>query len=118
MKTLGQQLKALRERDKKTQERVAQDLGMGQGMISGYEKDKGDPTLSTLKRLAAYYSVPVGDLVLGEANEEEQTVDAQRLEATRLILGAHPVVLESALIVLRRGTGVLSADDKDESSTG
>jgi len=63
--TTGQKLKQLRKQRKVMQYQVAADLGMSQQLYSAYETDQVDFPLSKLRRLAAYYGVPVDELLPG-----------------------------------------------------
>jgi transcriptional regulator with XRE-family HTH domain len=66
MELLGPRLKAIRMASGKTQEQAAEGTGMSQGMISAFENGKGDPSLSTVRRLAAFYGRKMVDLFADE----------------------------------------------------
>jgi transcriptional regulator with XRE-family HTH domain len=60
---LGNNLKLLRKRKKKSQEEVATDLGLTRSSYSGYENGIAEPGLQTLVVLGDYYSIPLNDLL-------------------------------------------------------
>lgn len=62
--TLGERLKAAREKKGWSQLYVAQKLGIANTVLSNYERDYRDPDTETLKRLAELYEVST-DYLLG-----------------------------------------------------
>lgn len=61
--TTGQKIKAAREKKKIKQQDLAKKLGVSAANISQYEKDKRNPKLETLRKIAAAIGVPVRDLI-------------------------------------------------------
>lgn len=59
MELLGPRLRQVRKASKRTQEQVCVESGLTQAMISAFENGKGDPALSTLRKLARAYRVPM-----------------------------------------------------------
>lgn len=86
METLGQRLRAIRERLGKNQEEVADSLRMGQGMISAFENDKGDPKLSTLRKLADHYRVGLDELFGRAEIKPERSEDELRFACISAIM--------------------------------
>lgn len=75
MNTLGARLKVLR--GTKTQEEVANNLGLSRARYSHYENNRVEPDNETLSKLAEYYKVTT-DYLLGRNNsliEEQVTFD-------------------------------------------
>lgn len=70
MDLLGPRLRQIRKAAKKTQEQVCADSGLTQAMISAFENGKGDPSLSTLRKVAKGYGVAVAMLFSDEAPPE------------------------------------------------
>lgn len=60
---IGNNLKLLRKRLKKSQEEVAQDLSLTRSTYSGYENGVAQPNLEGLIAFSDYYKVPIDELV-------------------------------------------------------
>lgn len=60
---IGNNLKLLRKRLKRSQEEVAQDLGLTRSSYSGYENGVAQPNLEVLISFSDYYKVSIDDLV-------------------------------------------------------
>ncbi len=60
---IGNNLKMLRRRLKKSQEEVAQDLSMTRSTYSGYENGVAQPSLESLMLFSDYYKVQIDDLI-------------------------------------------------------
>jgi len=60
---IGNNLKMLRKRLKKSQEEVAQDLNLTRSTYSGYENGVAQPNLENLVSFSDYYKVAIDDLV-------------------------------------------------------
>ena len=60
---IGNNLKILRKRLKKSQEEVAQDLNLTRSTYSGYENGVAQPNLENLIAFSDYYKVQIDDLV-------------------------------------------------------
>lgn len=60
---IGNNLKLLRKRLKKSQEEVAQELNLTRSSYSGYENGVAQPNLESLVAFSEYYKVPIDDLV-------------------------------------------------------
>ena len=60
---IGNNLKILRKRLKKSQEDVANDLKLTRSSYSGYENGVAQPNLENLIAFSDYYKVPIDDLV-------------------------------------------------------
>lgn len=61
--SIGENLKILRKRLKKTQEDVALDLGFNRSTYSGYENSVAQPNLENMVELSRYYKVSIEDLI-------------------------------------------------------
>lgn len=61
---LGNNMKILRKRLKKSQEEVAADLGLTRSSYSGYENGIAEPGLETLVGVGAYFKVSIEDVIL------------------------------------------------------
>lgn len=60
---IGNNLKLLRKRLKKSQEEVAQELSLTRSTYSGYENGVAQPNLESLISFSDYYKVPIDELV-------------------------------------------------------
>ena len=67
--TLGEMLLLLRRRNGNTQNEVCVSVGISRNLLSQLENGNGNPTLNTLRGLAEFYGVTIGEL-LGEVNDE------------------------------------------------
>ncbi|MFN5148817.1 MAG: XRE family transcriptional regulator [Flavobacteriia bacterium] len=76
---IGNNLKLLRKRLKRSQEEVAQDLGLTRSTYSGYENGVAQPNLETLVAFSDYFKVPIDDLVRKDF-EKMTTSDWERLD--------------------------------------
>ncbi len=66
---LSSNLKILRKNRKKSQEDVAQDLGLTRSSYSGYENGVAEPGIENLVKMSKYYRIPMDDLL--QKNLEE-----------------------------------------------
>jgi transcriptional regulator with XRE-family HTH domain len=60
--TIGQLLREAREKAKLNQSDAADATGISQGNISEYERDNGNPTIVTLRKLCECYGTTVSKL--------------------------------------------------------
>lgn len=61
--TLGQRLKFFRKRENKSQKDIFRALDIPQSTLSGWERDKFEPTVSNAVKLAKYLKVSLPDLI-------------------------------------------------------
>lgn len=87
MKSLGLRLKHIRISAGKNQKQVADDLEMTQGMISAMERGEGDPKLSTMRRIAKYYGVPLSALLADEMPPPPKPREPTKEEILTFMLG-------------------------------
>lgn len=57
--TFGERLKLLRQGKGIGQIQLAKDIGVGKSIISLWERNESEPTLSNLKALAVYFDVSI-----------------------------------------------------------
>jgi transcriptional regulator with XRE-family HTH domain len=77
--SLGNNLKILRKRSKKSQEEIAQDLNLTRSTYSGYENGVAQPNLEVLITISSYYKVSIDDFVKKDF-ETLSEIDLERLE--------------------------------------
>ncbi len=86
--TFGDRLRLLRNRLRRNQETIANDLGISRARYSHYENNHVEPDLDLLKKIAEYYDVTV-DYLLGrsfhENLSEEMTLDEQVEELYKIL---------------------------------
>lgn len=75
--TLGKRLKELREEKDKTQQEIADILGVGRATIAGYETKGKQPDHSKLKQLADYFGVSL-DYLLGRTDFKYTDIEEKR----------------------------------------
>lgn len=67
--TLGERIAELREKAKKTQPELAQELATNTTTISRWENNRGKPHLDQLEALAKFFGVTLDYLVFGRSHE-------------------------------------------------
>ena len=77
---IGNNLKILRKRLKKSQEEVAQDLKLTRSTYSGYENGVAQPNLENIVAFSDYFKVPIDDLI--RKDFEKYTNNTIQLEYT------------------------------------
>ncbi|NBU92663.1 MAG: LexA family transcriptional regulator [Flavobacteriia bacterium] len=60
---IGANIKILRKRQGKSQEEMAQNLGLNRSTYSGYENNIAQPNLENVVRMCAYFGLTVEDLI-------------------------------------------------------
>lgn len=78
---LGERIRAARRRQLKTQEDLAQHLGVKRAVISKYETGAITPTLGQLRKIAEFLSVPFNELV----SDSIQTIEIPMQDYTARI---------------------------------
>ncbi len=84
---LVKNLKYLREKNKLTQQAVAELLGISRSTYANYEKEQSEPTASQLLILATHYQVGVGDFLtkdIGAPLFRQQAVKADHILAEEI----------------------------------
>lgn len=75
--------KRLRElRGQKTQDEVAQDVGITRARYSHYENSRNEPDVYTLQKLADYFNVSVDYLLTGRERNVQTVYDEQTAYAS------------------------------------
>jgi transcriptional regulator with XRE-family HTH domain len=74
MKSLGINLKRLREDQGTTLREMAKDIGVSPSFLSQVEKGKASPSLTTLKSIADALQTTIGNLVGEDANQKEKMI--------------------------------------------
>lgn len=104
MSFVGNNLKILRKKLKKSQEEVAIDINFSRSTYSGYENDVAQPSLENLILLSDYYRVAIDDLVRKDFKSLEDH------EFDRLILGAN---IDSKGTKLRVLTSIVNSENEE-----
>lgn len=74
--TLGQRLKAYREKEGLTQEQFAEYLNVSRQAVTKWEHDKGVPDIDNLVAISRKLGVTLDELVLGQAADEHAASSA------------------------------------------
>ena len=72
---LGQKIRELRHRDGRTQEMLADALGVTSQAISRWEANGGYPDMEMIPSIANYFGVSIDEL-FGYENDRERKIDA------------------------------------------
>lgn len=87
-----------RKRRKWSQDTLAEKANLSQGLISRIENDKVDPTLSTLRSLAAAMEIEVSDMLRPTTDEDRAELEAlaaqARAESLASVSAAPPSEIE------------------------
>ncbi|WP_044640766.1 helix-turn-helix domain-containing protein [Risungbinella massiliensis] len=113
---LGKRLKELR--GKRTQEEVANDLGILRARYSHYENGRSEPDNETLQRMANYYHVTV-DYLLGKSNDKHNHLDQyikEKIEAIPDLSKPHDqeIAMEKILELLKSKRPTLNGEPISE----
>lgn len=104
MSFVGNNLKILRKKLKKSQEEVALDIQFSRSTYSGYENGVAQPSLENLIILSDYYKVAIDDLV----RKDFKSLNEQEFE--RLISGAN---IDSKGTKLRVLTSLVNSENEE-----
>lgn len=104
MSFVGNNLKILRKKIKRSQEEVAIDINFSRSTYSGYENGVAQPSLENLILLSDYYRVAIDDLVRKDFKSLEDH------EFDRLILGAN---IDSKGTKLRVLTSLVNSENEE-----
>jgi transcriptional regulator with XRE-family HTH domain len=74
MNSLGEHIKAGRERRNMSQEELAQKLRVGQKRVEDYESGRQIPSNETLLKLSTVLDIPANELISASSSEEGQQV--------------------------------------------
>lgn len=77
--TIGKAIRILRVAREVSQGKLARAVGASPGYLSLVEREKREPSLSFLNRVAAYFGVPVGFLFLMDTDVGALGTEQQRL---------------------------------------
>lgn len=84
-KILAEKIRQLRTLKNKSQLECADEIGLSKTVLCDIEKERANPTLDTLERLAESFNVPVSFLL-------EQTEDTSTMITAKLLLSSLEVV--------------------------
>lgn len=70
--TLGSRIRKSRLLRGYTQSQLAEKLNMTEANLSSYERDKSDPPLRVLEKIAVILNVPINYLLTGNKNDENE----------------------------------------------
>ncbi len=116
MTTLGERIKAERERRGWTQAQLAAMLSVKIGTLSGYERDYRQPDLQMLRKIAAAFRVSTDYLL---SHEVDKRGDSSEVGANDLLRGLSPEAQDELRRYARylRVRETLESPDKESSAT-
>lgn len=94
----GLYLKKLREKNRLTQDELAEKLGVTRQAISKWENDRTYPDIENIKCLSELYGVTVENIVYAE-NKEKAEVVQKKSDENHILLREKTSVFESQLII-------------------
>lgn len=101
---IGRRVKALREDRGITLSALAQRSGLSKGLVSTLEDGRGNPTISTIWRLAEALEVPFGELTRLEANGSWKRINTEGVSVQLIEQGWVEKLVETYLIHLAPNT--------------
>ena len=97
MATFAENITALRKKQNKKRQEVADDLGISRSSLEYYEKNKRKPDIEVLTKIADYYGVSA-DYLLGRTNAETTDKDLR-------FVCEYTGLSENAIMTLRNSGG-------------
>lgn len=81
---LSKKLKLLRNKNEKTQEQLAEFLGISPQAVSKWERDEGYPDITLLPKIAGYFHITVDELLGVDEIAKQKRVDEITAEYNRI----------------------------------
>lgn len=101
---LGSNIKILRKKKGKSQEEVANSLGLTRSSYSGYENGVAEPSIETLRHMCSYFEISMDDIV------QHDFVNFSEKDWNKLKIGSSTDVKGSNLRVL---TSIVDQDNNE-----
>ena len=101
---LGQKIRELRRRDGRTQEALAEALGVTSQAVSRWEANGGYPDMEIIPSIANYFGVSIDEL-FGYHNDRESKIDAiiKRIDSFSIKSRGDDEWVDECLTILREG---------------
>lgn len=101
---LGTKIRELRQRDGRTQEALADALGVTSQAVSRWEADKSYPDMELVPAIANFFGITIDEL-FGYHNDREAKIDAiiKRIDAFDIPARSDDEWVEECLAILREG---------------
>ena len=101
---LGQKIRELRRRDGRTQEALAEAIGVTSQAVSRWESNGGYPDMEMIPSIANYFGITIDEL-FGYCNGREEKIDAilQTLDEVGIPHRSDDAWVEESLALLREG---------------
>ena len=101
---LGEKIKELRNRDGRTQENLADALGVTNQAVSRWEKNGSYPDLELIPSIANYFGITIDEL-FGYRNDRENKIDAiiKKIDAFHIKGDSSDGWIDECLAILREG---------------
>lgn len=75
---IGQNIRFLRKSKKMSQTELAEQLGLNMASLSTYERERSEPTISTLAQIAEFFGISIDDLVFRDLTKKEEAESSQQ----------------------------------------
>ena len=110
---LGQKIRELRHRDGRTQETLAEALGVTSQAISRWEANGGYPDMEMIPAIANYFGVSIDEL-FGYENDRERKIDAiiAKVDSFGLRARNDGPCFDECIAILREGLAEFPANDR------
>ena len=101
---LGQKIRELRRRDGRTQEALAEAIGVTSQAVSRWEANGGYPDMEMIPSIANYFGITIDEL-FGYQNDREDKIDAiiKRIDAFGIKGRGDDEWVDECLLILREG---------------
>lgn len=101
---LGEKIKELRTRDGRTQENLADALGVTSQAVSRWEKGGSYPDMEMIPSIANYFGISIDEL-FGYRNDRENRIDAiiQKIDSFHIKQDGSDGWVDECLAILRQG---------------
>ncbi len=110
---LGQRIRELRRRDGRTQEALAQALGVTSQAVSRWEACGGYPDMDMIPAIANYFGITIDEL-FGYENDREKKIDEiiARVDAFSIKTRGDDEWVDECLAILREGLAEFPGNEK------
>ena len=110
---LGTKIRELRRRDGRTQETLAEALGVTPQAVSRWESGGSYPDMEIMPSIANYFGVTI-DALFGYHNDREIKIDAiiRKIEAFEIRTRGDDEWVEECLSILREGIAEFPANER------
>lgn len=111
--TLGEKIRELRRRDGRTQEMLAEALGVTGQAVSRWEAGGSYPDMELIPSIANYFGISIDDL-FGYSSDREKRIDEiiSRVDATNYLARGDDDWVDGCIAILREGLAEFPQNEK------